>query len=266
MNVKVYNQSGKEAGEMELPEVFALPWNADLVHQVVTGQMANRRPVVAHAKGRSEVRGGGRKPWRQKGTGRARHGSIRSPIWKGGGVTHGPTKERNFKKKINKKMAARALAMVLSAKVRDREFVVMDQLSISQPKTKEALAVLRNLAKIKSYADILGSRPRALVLIPNDSRELKRAFRNLPAVEIEIPENVTALDAMNRKYIVAPKAAVETLMKRLSLVNPAAVPPKGRAAVKVSPVTTRFEGRRAPHKVVGLPTSPLLKNGKASGL
>ena len=224
----MYNHQGKTVGNMELPAAFALPWNADLVHQVVTSQASNRRPVVAHAKGRSEVRGGGRKPWRQKGTGRARHGSIRSPIWKGGGVTHGPTKERNFKKKINKKMASRALATVLSAKVRDRELVVMDQLSVSQPKTKEALLTLRNLSKIKPYADILGNRPRALVLIPNDSRELMRAFRNLPAVEIGRPENVTALDAMNRKYVVLPKAALETLMKRLSAVNPVITRPEGR--------------------------------------
>lgn len=215
MNVKVYNQSGKESGEMELPKVFALPWNADLVHQVVTGEMANRRQSVAHAKGRSEVRGGGRKPWRQKGTGRARHGSIRSPIWKGGGVTHGPTKERVFAKKINKKMARKALATVLSAKVRDGEVLVLDELKLAQPKTKEAAKVFQNLSKIKTFSDLMGTSKRALVLLPDASQEARRALRNLPFVELEEARNVTAFEALNRKYVVLPRASVDVLVKRL---------------------------------------------------
>src|SRR3989304_3611811 len=105
MEFPVYNKDGKEVGKASLSDaVFGLKWNSDLVHQVVIGQAANQRQGTAHAKGRSEVRGGGRKPWKQKGTGRARHGSIRSPLWKGGGVTFGPTSQRNFKVQINKKM------------------------------------------------------------------------------------------------------------------------------------------------------------------
>src|SRR3989304_3678493 len=110
MQIKLYNQSGEVIGDFDLPErIFGVAVNADLVKRAVDTQMSNARQVIAHTKGRGEVRGGGRKPWKQKGTGRARHASIRSPIWKGGGVTFGPTKERNFKKKIRKKMARRAL-------------------------------------------------------------------------------------------------------------------------------------------------------------
>ncbi|MEK7108608.1 MAG: 50S ribosomal protein L4 [Patescibacteria group bacterium] len=215
MNVKVYNQSGKETGEMALPAALATPWNADLVHQVVTGEMANQRQSVAHAKGRSEVRGGGRKPWRQKGTGRARHGSIRSPIWKGGGVTHGPTKERVFAKKINKKMARKALATVLSAKIRDGEVLVLDELKLAQPKTKEAAMVFQNLSKIKTFSDLMGKSKRALVLLPDASQEARRALRNLPFIELEEARNVTAHEALNRKYVVLPRASVDVLAKRL---------------------------------------------------
>lgn len=215
MEIGVYNQDGKNVGTMELPKIFELPWNADLVHQVVTSQMANRRPTVAHAKGRGEVRGGGRKPWRQKGTGRARHGSIRSPLWKGGGVTHGPTKERNFKKKINKKMAGRALATVLSAKVRDKEMLIVDDLKLEKPKTKEAAKVFINFSKIKGFSDITAKAGRALVLLTESAPEIRRALRNLPYVELEEARNVTALEVLNRKYLVVPKASIEILIKRL---------------------------------------------------
>ncbi len=215
MEVEIYNQEGRKTGTMELPKAFTLPWNADLVHQVVTSQAANRRPTVAHAKGRGEVRGGGRKPWRQKGTGRARHGSIRSPIWKGGGVTHGPTKERSFKKKINKKMAVRALAAVLSAKVRDHEALFLTDLILLQPKTREAMKILKNFAQVKDFQNLLAKERRVLLLLPDANASLKRAFRNVPAAEVAEARNVTALDVMNRKYVVLPKASIAVLEKRL---------------------------------------------------
>ncbi len=124
MNISVYNQEGKEVGSTVLPkEIFGLEVSPDLVHQVVLSQTSNRRVAVAHTKDRSDVRGGGRKPWRQKGTGRARHGSRRSPIWKGGVVTFGPNKQRNFKKKINKEMRKKALLMGLSAKGQRNLFI-----------------------------------------------------------------------------------------------------------------------------------------------
>lgn len=216
MNIKVYNQAGKEVGEMELPKIFALPWNADLVHQVATSQMANRRPTVAKVKDRSEVSGGGKKPWRQKGTGRARHGSIRSPIWKGGGVTHGPRTERDFSKKINKKMAAKALAVVLSAKTRDQQILVMDALEFTNPKTKEAAKVFANFSKIKDFSDIAKSKNRALVLLPEKNDAARRALRNLPFIAIEEARNITALELLNHKYVVLPKPGLDVLTRRLT--------------------------------------------------
>src|SRR5574343_986959 len=138
METQVYNQKGKAVGSVKLPEsVFGLPWNADLVHQVVTAMQANARTPVAHSRTRGEVSGGGKKPWRQKGTGRARHGSSRSPIWKGGGITHGPRTERIFDREIPKKMRRKALIMVLSQKVRNKMLVVLDKIESEKGKTKE---------------------------------------------------------------------------------------------------------------------------------
>lgn len=216
--LKIYNQDAKEAGEFSVPSVFEQRWNADLVHQVVTSQAANRRRGTAHAKGRGEVRGGGRKPWRQKGTGRARHGSIRSPIWKGGGVTHGPTKEKQFKKKINRKMASKALAAVLAAKIRDHEILVLEDLAFVSPKTKDAAMLFRNLAKQKTFSDIVSKPKRALVLLPDAAPAQRRVLRNLPALELVEARNVTALDVLNRKYVVMPKSSFDSLVKRLQHV------------------------------------------------
>ena len=137
MLVNTYNKEGKKVGKKRLPkEIFEVPINSDLVHQVVLSQIANRRQKTAKTKDRAEVRGGGRKPWRQKGTGRARAGSIRSPIWRGGGVTFGPTSERVFSKKIPKKMRRKALFMVLSAKAKEKLILVLDDLKSEKPKTK----------------------------------------------------------------------------------------------------------------------------------
>src|SRR5882724_5211705 len=137
----IYNVQGKETGKITLPEsIFGLPWNADLVHQVVVAMQANARQNTAHTKDRSEVRGGGRKPWQQKGTGRARHGSSRSPIWKGGGVTHGPRNEKDYSQKINRQARQKALLVVLSRKLADKEIIFVDSLSLEAPKTKDAIA------------------------------------------------------------------------------------------------------------------------------
>jgi len=170
----IYNAQGKKTGTLTLPEsVFGVFWNDALMHQVVTSMHSNARPPVAHTKGRGEVRGGGRKPWQQKGTGRARHGSIRSPIWKGGGVTHGPSKDKNYEKAIPKKMRAKALYMALSRKMKDGEIIFVDSFGISEPKTAVAKKVS---CRFPSFPDSLRSRPRAGT--PRSSRSpIRRRLR-----------------------------------------------------------------------------------------
>ena len=187
MESKVYNQEGKVVGSVKLPEaVFGLPWNPDLVHQVTVGMQEGRRLSLAHVKNRGEVRGGGKKPWRQKGTGRARHGSIRSPLWRGGGVTHGPTAERIYGQKINKKMKIRALYTALSAKYRDGELIFLDQLAISEPKTKQALVTLKNLATAAQAPSLIYRRgERVLIATPHSHSSVVKSFRNLKPVMVD---------------------------------------------------------------------------------
>ncbi|MCC2631048.1 MAG: ribosomal protein large subunit ribosomal protein, partial [Candidatus Paceibacter sp.] len=152
MEAKIYNQTGKEAGKVTLPEaVFGASWNADLVHQVAVSMMSNAREPIAHTKTRGEVRGGGKKPWQQKGLGRARHGSSRSPIWVGGGVAHGPRNDKNYSKKINRKMKTAALYTLLSKKFKDGEIIFVDALSFDAPKAKDAKGILISLGGIKGF-------------------------------------------------------------------------------------------------------------------
>jgi len=213
MKVKLYNQEAEENGTVELPDsVFGLKWNADLVHQVVMGQTANLRRVIAHAKGRSEVRGGGRKPWKQKGTGRARHGSIRSPIWKGGGVTHGPLKERIFKKKINKKMARKALNVILSAKARDNEIIVLDNLKFGEAKTKKAAEVFQKFGQNKNFNKITKGNG-VLVALPQKDDLIKKTLRNLPYAGICEARNLNAHQVLQYKYLLFTKEALAVFDK-----------------------------------------------------
>jgi len=209
MKVTSYNTNGEKVGTVELPEaVFGLKWNADLVHQIVTSQESNSRVHVAHAKDRREVRGGGKKPWRQKGTGRARHGSIRSPLWKGGGVTHGPLTAKNFKKKINKKMAKKALFTVLSAKARDGEVIIVDTLSFADAKTKFAAHMFANLMKHDNLGRITKGNGALVALAARDDKT-RRALKNLPYVGIDLARNLNAHGVMRYKFMVLPKAALD---------------------------------------------------------
>jgi len=213
MDLKVYDQKGKETGKIRVPkDVFGLDWNDDLVHQVAVSMQANKRKKLAHAKGRSEKRGGGEKPWRQKGTGRARHGSIRSPLWKGGGVTHGPTKERNYTKKINKKMKKKALFVVLSQKIKDGEVLILDDLKFDEGKTKYAAELVSNLAKIKGFEKLAYKKKnKAEVLISKKDENLKRAFKNLPGVSLDEARNLDPLDVLTCTYLVFLKDAIKVL-------------------------------------------------------
>jgi large subunit ribosomal protein L4 len=203
MKIVVYNQKGEEVGTTVLPkEVFGLEVSPDLVHQVVVCQMANRRKVIAHTKDRGEVRGGGRKPWRQKGTGRARHGSIRSPLWKGGGVVFGPRKEKVFKKEIPKKMKRLALFMVLSGKIKNNLLILLDKLKIEKPKTKEMTEILKKLpCKNES----------SLIALPELDKNLIIASRNIPDVETIRAKDLNALDLLSFKYLIMPKESIKVI-------------------------------------------------------
>lgn len=208
--VKVYNQEGKEVSEIELNEaVFGLSWNADLVHQAVRVAFANKRQITASTKNRAEVRGGGRKPWRQKGTGRARHGSIRSPLWKGGGVTFGPTTERNFKLKINKKMAQKAFLTALSAKAKDGEILILDDLKLSAPKTKEMAAIMKNFPKVKN----------GLLIFSSVNANVKRAAGNLPNLEIININNLNIFNILKYQYLIFTKEGMDYLNKKYDPVK-----------------------------------------------
>ena len=210
MKQTVYNQKGEEVEKIELPaNIFGLELNKDLVHQVVVAQMANARQVIAHTKDRSERRGGGRKPWRQKGTGRARHGSIRSPIWRGGGISFGPTKERVFTKKINKKMKQKALFMALSSKVRDDEMILLDKLEIKETKTKVMVGILNNL-KNKFKKDLTKS---LLIVLPKTDVDVIRVNNNIPKIKIIRADSLNVFDILNYKYFLMLQDSIDVIKK-----------------------------------------------------
>ncbi len=203
MKTSVYNWKGEEAGSVELVDaIFAKKWNADLVHQVTLALLANQRRPWAHAKGRGEVRGGGIKPWKQKGTGRARHGSTRSPIWRKGGASHGPTKERDYSQKINKKMLRGALHAILSKKLAEGELKVIDTVEVKGLKTKEAMKNVMTFFKAKRLA------PSTLIVSAMANRAAARAYRNISRVELVIPGTLNVLDLLKYKNVLVEKAAV----------------------------------------------------------
>ena len=224
MNAKVYSREGKETGSVTLPEaVFGVAWNPNLVHEVVIGMQANARAGTAHTKDRSEVRGGGRKPWKQKGTGRARHGSRRSPIWTGGGVTFGPRTEKDFSVKINKKVRTKAMATVLSKKFADNEVLFVDSLTMDEPKTKEAKAIVSAIAK-GTGADSLATKRKnaAIVVLADRNLATEKSFRNFGNIEVMQAKDINPVDLLTYKYVVVADAegSIEILTKRLAPTTP----------------------------------------------
>jgi large subunit ribosomal protein L4 len=202
MKVPVYNKEGKKIGDTTLPkELFEVSLSDDLVHQVAVIQSSNRRQSNAHVKDRSDVSGGGRKPWAQKGTGRARHGSTRSPIWVGGGVTFGPSKERNYKKKISKKMRRKALFMVLSAKAKQELLFVLDKFDLDKVKTKEFNDFLKKLP----------CKENCLIVFPEAKKELVLSARNIKGVETMEARNLNVLDMLRFKYLLMSKDSIKAV-------------------------------------------------------
>jgi large subunit ribosomal protein L4 len=199
MKVTVYNLDKKEVGTIDVPDkIFGTKWSPDLVHQALVVQGANSRNIVAHTKNRGEVRGGGKKPWKQKGTGRARHGSIRSPLWRGGGVTFGPRKERIFERKINKKMRFIAVLSVLSNKFASKNITVVDGFS-SAAKTKEFSNSIKNILTPKTNTTFIFS---------DKNKGLNKAARNIPKVETISPKSLNVYDLLWPKNIVIEKEAI----------------------------------------------------------
>jgi large subunit ribosomal protein L4 len=211
METTIYNMQGKEAGKVSVPaELFGLPWNADLVHQVVESMRSNARSGTAHTKDRGEVRGGGKKPWQQKGTGRARHGSSRSPIWKGGGVAHGPRNEKNYTRTLTQGMKQKALLVALSRKYKDGEVIFVDSLEMAAPKTADA-------KKFVSAFEQLGRKNNAALLaLPVRHVPTLKSFRNMGNLSVETVGNLNPLSVLSAKYLVIanPEAAFETLGKK----------------------------------------------------
>lgn len=213
----VYNQKGEQSGKIKLPEaVFGVSWNADLVHQVVVSMMSNARHPIANTKTRGEVRGGGKKPWQQKGTGRARHGSSRSPIWVGGGIAHGPRADKNYDRKVNKKAKAKALYTILSKKLRDGEILFIDSLSFKTPKTADAKSTLMAFSKVKGF-EKFATKPKnvAVITVEKKTPEVVKSFKNFGNLEIEEFRTINPVSILNHKYLVIsnPEASLKNLTK-----------------------------------------------------
>ena len=210
MKISVYNLKGKKVEDMDLSEtVFNLPANNSLLHQVYVSMMSNRRQVIAHTKDRAERSGSGRKPWRQKGTGNARTGSVRNPIWRKGGVVFGPNKERNFKKKINKKVKQKSIKIALSEKFRAGNLIVVDEIKLEKKKTKEFVKALKKLKVEKSI--LIGFSPQ--------EKDLYLYCRNIKRTGGISIDKLNIVDMLNYKRLLLSKKSVEYLEKKYGVNN-----------------------------------------------
>lgn len=198
-NVSVYNETGSQVGSLVLSDaLFAVKPEQAIIHEAMVAQRANARRAIANTKTRGEVSGGGKKPWKQKGTGRARQGSIRSPQWVGGGITFGPTSERNFSVKINKKLKRKALFMALSDKVQNQKLMVLESMATTSAKTKYAASVIAKLPIDRNV----------LLVVPGASAVLMRMVRNLQNVKLVSANSVNLIDVLTYRSVVFLKDAV----------------------------------------------------------
>jgi large subunit ribosomal protein L4 len=201
--ITVYNLKGEKIMDREISEpFFQVTPKSSVIHQVMIAFQSNARPITVHTKDRSEVRGGGRKPWRQKGTGRARHGSIRSPLWRGGGVTFGPTPERNYHVKVNKKMKQKALFMLLTDKVDHEKVFLLDSLDLPSVKTKE---VKRLFALLPTQG------AKALVGLSDKNPNFIQAVRNLSSLTAVGIESLNVMDLLNHEYFITTESGLKKI-------------------------------------------------------
>lgn len=216
----IYNIKGQEAGKFEIPQdVFGQPWNADLVSQVLTSLQTSIRKPFAHTKTRGDVSGGGKKPWQQKGTGRARHGSTRSPIWVHGGIAHGPRNDKNFDRKVNQKMKAKALYTILSKKFKNGEVIFVDSISMSAPKAKEAKEIMTSLGKVEALKKMATKKNNSLVMaLDSKNIAVEKSFRNFGNVEVSESRNLNPLMLSTYKYVmfVNPKESLKAISGKLN--------------------------------------------------
>lgn len=202
--VNIYNQKSEVVGELSLPEhIFEVKVQPEILHLVVKSQLSASRVGTVKVKTRSTIRGGGRKPWRQKGTGRARAGTIRSPLWKGGAVVHGP-KQRSYEFKVNKKIKKLALKMALSNRLADKALVVVDKFLIERPKTKE-------FVHIKDELNL----DKALIVVPEKDTNLSLASRNVPNTKVILDNQINVYDILNYSELILTPKVVENLQERL---------------------------------------------------
>lgn len=209
MKTPIYNLKGEKKGEVELnPKIFGVEFKPDLINQAILAIRANKRALGAHVRTRAEVRGGGKKPWRQKGTGRARHGSIRSPIWTGGGITFGPSREKDYSKKINRKAKRLALFSALSKKLSDDELKIVDELKISGGKTKEMFEIIRNL-----YGESLKKKRKVdlLLVLARVNSDVLKAARNLVKVKLTLANSLNVEDLMVYKNVLMEERSLKVI-------------------------------------------------------
>jgi len=218
VKTNVYNQSGEIVSELKLSDkVFAVKINEDLVHQAMVTQAANERQVLAHTKTKAEVRGGGKKPWKQKGTGRARAGSSRSPIWIGGGVTFGPRKDRNFSKKINKKMKQKAITMVFTDRLAENNLAVVDKIEMKDFSTKKFNDFVKKIENVFPDENKAKKSKRSILFV-NDIKDEKVVLssRNLVGFDIINLENINIIDLLKYKNLVITESAIKNINDRYS--------------------------------------------------